>query len=403
VGLPLLLVPGWLAGTALQPLLAGLTLAGGGGWPAVVLELNLLGALLVTQVFMLALAETGRRGIALLVALALGLTNPLMTYSYLIFPAVPAALFVLYSFRRLNLGWSSNGLLRVFSVGLCLAYLPWLHFRLVPLSLGLLAYALRNWRHVAGTKSDLAKLSLLLLPLLLSALLLASYHQRLYGELLPNVSDHAEFMWPWRRGGWKPALLGALGLLLDQRWGLITHAPLLVLSLTGAVVMWREGGDVRRRSLWLGLIALPYYGLISSYGHWWGEWSPPGRYLVPLVPLAAVPLAHALLCLQRSLLFKSILALLLAASLLIMLAMWAGLGPRAVGQVSTFFDHPFHDGSLSTWLRLKVGCDPFAPLPYLVPWFLLGSGPIPWLELGLYVLALLLLAALAALPVQRNP
>ena len=34
----------------------------------------------------------------------------------------------------------------------------------------------------------------------------------------------------------------------------------------------------------------PYLLLVAAYKVWWGEWGPPARYLVPIVPFAAGPL-----------------------------------------------------------------------------------------------------------------
>jgi hypothetical protein len=53
---------------------------------------------------------------------------------------------------------------------------------------------------------------------------------------------------------------------------------------------------VARRSdlYWLAIVAMPYLLVIGAYQQWWGEWGPPARYLMPVVPLLAVPLSIAL-------------------------------------------------------------------------------------------------------------
>src|SRR6185436_6434383 len=61
-GLPVLLVPGWLIGQALSPILSPLSSAGGGGWPGTVIQMSVVGALLATQIFLLAWDVSGRRG-----------------------------------------------------------------------------------------------------------------------------------------------------------------------------------------------------------------------------------------------------------------------------------------------------------------------------------------------------
>src|SRR5262249_52359760 len=116
-----------------------------GGWPMVVYEMNILGALLAAQVFLLAYEATRRRWIALLVWAALAFSNPLMTYSYLIFPELPAGLCAIYAFRPLALGWKSNVPARLPLVGACIGFLPWLHARFLPISGVLALFALWAW------------------------------------------------------------------------------------------------------------------------------------------------------------------------------------------------------------------------------------------------------------------
>src|SRR5215212_408314 len=101
VGVPLVAVPGWVIGKQLTPLLTNLTVNGGGGWPGVVLWFNFIGALLAVQVFLLGWETTGSRLVGLAIWLGLAFSNPLMTYSFLVFPEIPAALLLIYAFRRL--------------------------------------------------------------------------------------------------------------------------------------------------------------------------------------------------------------------------------------------------------------------------------------------------------------
>ena len=63
---------------------------------------------------------------------------PLFAYSFLIFPELPAALLTIYAFRRIWLG--KNNWLQIFTIGLCLAFLPWLHYRFTPICVGLFIY-----------------------------------------------------------------------------------------------------------------------------------------------------------------------------------------------------------------------------------------------------------------------
>src|SRR5437868_4876433 len=100
--------------------------------------LNALGALLAANIYLLARESTGKIWIGALTWIAFAFTVPFMPYSFLIFPELPAALLVVYAFRRIRLG--GNGLWRLITVGVCIALLPWLHYRFIPVSAGLFAY-----------------------------------------------------------------------------------------------------------------------------------------------------------------------------------------------------------------------------------------------------------------------
>lgn len=152
---------------------------------------------------------------------------------------------------------------------------------------------MRNWRQVLPGWSPVP-VALLLLPVILLGGLFVAYYQYLYGSPLPNTQDHAGFAplsYLWN---------GVLGLLFDQKYGLLIYAPAYLLAFTGLVLLGWSTGDPaltrRRRSdlIWLGVALLPNYLVMSDYNQWWGEWGPPARYIVPLVPVLAAPLAITL-------------------------------------------------------------------------------------------------------------
>src|ERR1035438_10130391 len=83
--------------------------------------------------------------IALLVWLPVSFSNPVMTFSYVIFTELLTGLMILYVFRRLALGWSANGPIRLFLVGGCIGYFPWIAWRSVPVSAAFMLYAFVQW------------------------------------------------------------------------------------------------------------------------------------------------------------------------------------------------------------------------------------------------------------------
>lgn len=247
-----------------------------GGRLATILLLNGIAALVAANIALLA----RRYGHGWLGAVALGIplvfANPLMSYAYLIFPEIFAALAIIYAYRRsrepVNTGW------QWFGVGLALATLPWLHARFIPAVIGLVAILLAGWLRETSWRRRLAAL----LPPLIAAGALLTYYLAIYGQPFPSTQDHAGFNTP-------PEIVNAaFGLFLDEQWGLLIHAPIYLLTAVGLGVLWRT-----RRTDLLALlaVALPYLALVAFYRVWWGEWGPAARYLAPLAPLAIVPLA----------------------------------------------------------------------------------------------------------------
>jgi hypothetical protein len=392
VGLPLLLAPGWVVGSAATPLLGQLTARGHGGWPGTVLQMNLLGALLAGQVFLLAWDLSRQRWIALAVWVGLAFSLPLFGLSLLLFPEVPAALLLSYAFRRLSLGWAANVPGRLLMVGVCLGYLPWLNSRFLPLSVMLGLYAGVRWwqarraaRPAAGAGGP--RLLLLAAPAVALLSLLAGYQVWLSGSALPRVEDHAGFYLPpfadadsGPRTGWQPLLAAVLGLLVDLEVGLLVHSPVFVLVAVGLLALWRLSGE-RERLTWLALIILPYCVLIAAYRDWPGGFSPAARYLTPIVPLLAVPLAAALVALRQRggywVLYGGLAVLGLGLAALSLY----GLTARLSGDELTLLGAANGRSGLFDWLGVKTGVDLTQDVPSLATWTYLREARFPWAPL----------------------
>jgi len=84
---------------------------------------------------------------------------------------------------------------------------------------------------------------------------------------------------------------GLPGLLFDQEFGLLMYAPFFILALPGLVSLART-----RWRLALAVVT-PICAVLLTAGTWpmWrGGFNPPGRFLVPIVPLLALAVAAAL-------------------------------------------------------------------------------------------------------------
>ncbi|MCS6800324.1 MAG: hypothetical protein RMM58_08200 [Chloroflexota bacterium] len=351
-GLSVLIAPFYLVGDALG---RG---AYGAGRFAVALALGVVGGLVAMNIFLVARETGGGTWWSAAVALLLAFSSPLLSYSFLIFPELPAALLTVYAFRRARL---PNGSARTLLTGAALGLLPWLHPRFIVLALALAAW------FVIGRRRTAREVALLLAPAAVSAAGIVLYHLWAFGSPLPNSGDHAGF------GGPQHLLIGAAGLLLDQQWGLLIYAPIYLLVAAGlpALVVHR-----RRDALGLLIVTLPYFLLIAAYLQWWGEWGPPARYLTAVVPLAALPLAAARpACWWQ----WGIAALLALPSLTI--------GVLFVLWPETMYNHPTGHGHL--WLRLAD-----SGLPNLVPF--LPSFVAPGADGALLMALWIVFAGLAA-------
>jgi hypothetical protein len=82
----------------------------------------------------------------------------------------------------------------------------------------------------------------------------------------------------------------ALELLLSSR-GLLVLGPVIALGAAGAVLLYRPGR--RAEALVVGAVAVAF--VLYDAGFWgpFGGWGPGPRYLIPMLPFLAVPLALA--------------------------------------------------------------------------------------------------------------
>ncbi|MGH2441905.1 MAG: hypothetical protein ACRDFX_01930 [Chloroflexota bacterium] len=308
-GLGIALIPSWVVGSWFSL-----------WWPATIVFMCLIAALLALNVFLLALQVTGRPLIAWIVWISLAFTSPLVTYSQLLFTELPVGLLMIWTFRRLAMGWHANGPLRKALLGASIAYIPWLSWRCVPIAGGLGAYAVyQYWQgrrnpDAMGTKPfDIAWF---VAPIILSAGLAVWYSEYLFGVFWPNVvlqgSLAPVFHWPWNGGGELAAFVtGAFGLLFDRQWGLLPFTPVYLLSIVGIIALTRTQRSADRRLLlWAAVVTLPYACLISAFDQWNGLWCPPARYLTSLVPVLAAPLAMSLYALRNSHVFKALYGIL---------------------------------------------------------------------------------------------
>ncbi len=169
--------------------------------------------------------------------------------------------------------------------GAALAVLPWLHTRFALLAGSIGALVVLD---LARTRNPAGKASAFLAVPSVSALAWIGFFIAVYGTPDPAI--------PYRGSdlGSPSYIVGGLGgLFFDQMYGLFVNAPVLIAAPLGMLVLASRAGFQRRLSAQLAFIALPYVLTVTHFAMWWGGFSSPARFLVPLLPSLAIPIAVA--------------------------------------------------------------------------------------------------------------
>lgn len=287
-GLPVLTLPAYAAG----------------GYRGVVVFMALIAALTVLAIFDLARTVAGPAA-ATLTVLATCATVPFVPYAWSIFPEMPGAWIVAYSARWL---WEEerrsarHWMIR----GAALGLLPWVHTRFVIFSA--VFGAAFAWRLLRRPRAFVA----FVLPAVIAGVLWLYSFYVIYGIWSPEAPYGAyadEFV------RMRYIVHGLIGILFDQKFGLLFYSPIYLLAPIGAWWLMRE-----TRSRWPTLVLLAaagaYVGSTVRLYMFWGGASAPARFLVPIVPCLA-PLVAVAISRVRSRLLGGLIPLWMAASLAI--------------------------------------------------------------------------------------
>jgi hypothetical protein len=282
-GLSVVLLPGYALGYFVF-----------GSHAGVLYFLTLMGALLAANVYLLCYEVTDRKFSSLLAWVTTAFTVPVMHYSFQVYPELLGALLLVWSLRHIRRAGRTRFHVWLV-VGLCVGVMPWLSSRFIPLSVFLAAaafYAIltgvgtSRWRGWAIAASSA--------PAMLSCALLLAFNVGLYGKIAPRVgpADTGTFVTDFAR---LPSLqqlaTGAGASLFDQDAGLLIYAPVYLLTLAGILLLF---GRSRRDALLILIPLATMYLAVVRLGHVLGGWGVPCRYLVVVLPLAAVCVAYGL-------------------------------------------------------------------------------------------------------------
>jgi len=229
------------------------------------------------------------------------ITLPTTSFAFQIYPEIPAALFILVSVNFLLFRSTAAGPFQSFVIGGLGGGLGWLHprFLLVSAVLLLIAAFMLNRRTLFAFAAAW-----------IGALLtLGAYAYRLTGSWMPTAMYDA-----YSEGD--AFLLRNLPIhvfsnAFDRLWGVLPHAPVLLLALPGLALLAR-----RRLPIAAALALLVAALWIPAAGHGLGAaGATPGRHVLAVLPLMAWPVAELLRRFRGSAAFVTLAAVLLVCSI----------------------------------------------------------------------------------------
>lgn len=232
------------------------------------------------------------------------LSPPLLIQSVLFFTELPSALLAFFVFGRLAVpgapppvgGPGGASARRWLLLGAATGLLLFVHARNAGLVLALAALGLAAaWKQAAPGGAMAFGLGLAVPVAVRTAV---TYW--FWGTLL--TTPHAAFGAPAGLAASASETWTRLaGMLVDQEFGLLPYAPIYGLAAVGLVAM-PDRGLARHILFVCACYLVVVLSPITNVHGWTGGWSPPARFLAPIVPLLALALPFAVRAVPRVLL-----------------------------------------------------------------------------------------------------
>ena len=240
-------------------------------WLITVMTCGVTGALIPVVLYLYGIRRASRLT-ALGVALAMAFGTIVFPYATMLMAHVPAALFLLLAFV-----WLDE---RPLLAGICAGIAGVCFYICIPAAIVMLIDAF------ARSRRNAIRFALGGLPF---GIFLGVYHYLCFGspfrtavEASPNFTEEGllfgVFYLPSRDALW--------GLTFSEYRGLFFVSPVLLLAFIGAFRMQR-----RERAM-IGAIVAIFFLAIAGFNGWHGGWAFGPRYLLPIIPLVAIPMLY---------------------------------------------------------------------------------------------------------------
>jgi hypothetical protein len=261
-----------------------------GGYRGALLWLALVAAIGAAAMFEVA-RRVGGIEVAWLTCVGLACSVPFAPHAWLFFPEMPAATIVAVAVVWLSEETRERSVGTWVARGALLGLLPWLHTKFVVLLVGLmLGLACRLWPRRRAIAS------VAIMPFVSGVLWLYAFYV-MYGVPDPTVAYGAASSTVDLSWGNVPR--GILGWIFDQEFGFLLYSPVLLIAPLGAWYLARRP-EWRLPIVVVSLTAVAFAISVARVYMWWGGWSVPGRFMVPVVPLLAPLLAGLLAAWART-------------------------------------------------------------------------------------------------------
>ncbi|MDO8619124.1 MAG: hypothetical protein Q7R49_04260 [Candidatus Daviesbacteria bacterium] len=192
---------------------------------------------------------------------------PLAQYSFLVFPEIIGAFLIVLNIRAI-FNKPSLDILTAVSIGI----MPWIHVRFFPPAVFLLLVWI-----LKGRKMEYKKLSHCLVTLIIFICYFV-FLEIIYGDFMPT-KPYQVLGIPTNSGD---ILVNWINMLFDRQYGLFIYSPIFIFSLLGFMNWYKEK---KTQALIVSGLIFSYLIPVATYYDWNGGYSPPARYLVPIIGL----------------------------------------------------------------------------------------------------------------------